>query len=102
MGDLYPYFAYLRNGPDVALLNIIVLLVVASDSGAYFVGKSLGRTNSEGESQEDRRGRNWRPGYLYRRRLASTAVANSTLGQAVVLRRRSACWRSWAISPIRP
>jgi phosphatidate cytidylyltransferase len=41
---LYPYFAYLRNGPDgVAHLILVILLVIASDSGAYFVGKSLGR-----------------------------------------------------------
>ncbi len=41
---LYPYFAYLRNGPNgVAYIILIILLVVASDSGAYFVGKSLGR-----------------------------------------------------------
>ena len=41
---LYPYFAWLRNGPEgIAYIILIILLVAASDSGAYFVGRSLGR-----------------------------------------------------------
>jgi phosphatidate cytidylyltransferase len=41
---LYPYFAYLRNGPEgVARLILVIALVAASDSGAYFTGRSLGR-----------------------------------------------------------
>ena len=44
VGALYPYFVFLRNGPEgVAYIILIILLVVASDSGAYFVGRSLGR-----------------------------------------------------------
>jgi phosphatidate cytidylyltransferase len=44
VGVLYPYFALLRNridGSDLTLL--MLLLVIASDSGAYFAGRSLGR-----------------------------------------------------------
>lgn len=41
---LYPYFAYLRNGPEgVARIILVILLVAASDSGAYFAGRSVGR-----------------------------------------------------------
>ena len=41
---LFPYFARLRNGQNgIAVLILMVLLVVASDSGAYFAGRSLGR-----------------------------------------------------------
>ena len=41
---LFPYFALLRNGQNgIAVLILMVLLVVASDSGAYFAGRSLGR-----------------------------------------------------------
>lgn len=41
---LFPYFALLRNGQNgIAVLILMVLLVFASDSGAYFVGRSLGR-----------------------------------------------------------
>jgi phosphatidate cytidylyltransferase len=44
VGALFPYFALLRNGPDgVALTILILLLVVATDSAAYFVGHALGR-----------------------------------------------------------
>jgi phosphatidate cytidylyltransferase len=40
----FPYFALLRNHGDGARLLIFTLLsVVASDSGAYFVGLSVGR-----------------------------------------------------------
>ena len=47
VGALFPYFALLRNGPDgIPIIIMMLLLVVASDSGAYFVGRSLGRTNS--------------------------------------------------------
>ncbi|HVN89973.1 MAG TPA: phosphatidate cytidylyltransferase [Candidatus Binataceae bacterium] len=41
---LFPYFALLRNGQNgIAALILVLLLVVASDSGAYFTGRSLGR-----------------------------------------------------------
>ena len=41
---LFPYFAELRNGKNgIAALMMVLLLVVASDSGAYFAGRSLGR-----------------------------------------------------------
>jgi phosphatidate cytidylyltransferase len=41
---LFPYFALLRNGKNgVAVLILMLLIVVASDSGAYFAGRSLGR-----------------------------------------------------------
>ena len=45
VGVLFPYFALLRNrmgGADWVI--VVVLLTVASDSGAYFVGRRLGRT----------------------------------------------------------
>ena len=41
---LFPYFALLRNGQNgIAVLILMLLFVVASDSGAYFTGRSLGR-----------------------------------------------------------
>jgi phosphatidate cytidylyltransferase len=44
VGVLFPYFALLRNGRNgVSLVILMLLLVVASDSGAYFVGRSMGR-----------------------------------------------------------
>ena len=44
VGALYPFFALLRNGADgTRLIIFVLLLVVASDSGAYFVGHSIGR-----------------------------------------------------------
>ncbi len=45
VGGLFPYFALLRNGPGgIEMLLLVILLVVVSDSGAYFVGMYLGRT----------------------------------------------------------
>jgi phosphatidate cytidylyltransferase len=45
VGVLFPYFALLRNSPEgVSTTILMLLLVVASDSGAYFTGKSIGRT----------------------------------------------------------
>jgi phosphatidate cytidylyltransferase len=45
VGVLFPYFALLRNSPGgVPTLILMLLLVVVSDSGAYFVGKSVGRS----------------------------------------------------------
>jgi phosphatidate cytidylyltransferase len=45
VGVLFPYFALLRNGPGgIEMLLLVILLVVVSDSGAYFVGMYLGRT----------------------------------------------------------
>lgn len=44
VGVLFPYFALLRNRPGgIAMVIFIFLLVVASDTGAYFVGRYLGR-----------------------------------------------------------
>ncbi len=45
VGVLFPYFALLRNHPaGVPIIILMLLLVVASDSGAYFAGRALGRT----------------------------------------------------------
>ncbi len=45
VGSLFPYFAMLRSRPQgVALLVLVLLLVMASDTGAYFAGSWLGRT----------------------------------------------------------
>jgi phosphatidate cytidylyltransferase len=45
VGVLFPFFALLRNSPDgIHLLLLVILLAVASDSGAYFTGRYLGRT----------------------------------------------------------
>lgn len=44
VGVLFPYFALLRNRPGgINLLILMLLLVVASDTGAYFAGSYLGR-----------------------------------------------------------
>jgi phosphatidate cytidylyltransferase len=45
VGALFPFFAHLRNRPDgIAEMIFILLLVIASDTGAYFVGSAIGRT----------------------------------------------------------
>jgi phosphatidate cytidylyltransferase len=45
VGVLFPYFALLRNRPGgIEMLLIVILLAVVSDSGAYFVGRFMGRT----------------------------------------------------------
>ncbi len=44
VGVLFPYFALLRNKPGgVNWVIAVILLAVASDTGAYFVGRSMGR-----------------------------------------------------------
>jgi phosphatidate cytidylyltransferase len=44
IGPLFPFFAMLRNGPDgIELVVLMVLLVISADSGAYFVGRAIGR-----------------------------------------------------------
>jgi phosphatidate cytidylyltransferase len=44
VGVLFPYFALLRNhSGGIPIIMLMLLLVVASDSGAYFVGRSFGR-----------------------------------------------------------
>jgi phosphatidate cytidylyltransferase len=44
VGVLFPYFALLRNLPNgVAALILMLLLVIASDTGAYFGGRAFGR-----------------------------------------------------------
>lgn len=44
IGALYPYFALLRNSPNgIALIIAMLLLVVVTDSGAYFTGRSIGK-----------------------------------------------------------
>jgi len=43
VGVLFPYFALLRNQPQgVRLIIVMLLLIVAGDSGAYFVGSRWG------------------------------------------------------------
>jgi phosphatidate cytidylyltransferase len=45
VGFLFPFFALLRNSPGgIDTLLLVILLAVVSDSGAYFVGRYLGRT----------------------------------------------------------
>jgi phosphatidate cytidylyltransferase len=45
VGALFPYFALLRNrSGGIAATILILLLVMASDTGAYFVGSWIGRT----------------------------------------------------------
>ena len=45
VGVLFPYFAFLRNSLDGCDRIILMLLVViVSDSSAYFVGRAIGRT----------------------------------------------------------
>jgi phosphatidate cytidylyltransferase len=45
VGVLFPYFALLRNSPGgIYILLLVIFLVVVSDSGAYFVGRYIGRT----------------------------------------------------------
>jgi len=45
VGALYPYLALLRNATGgLALLLIVLLVVMAGDSGAYLVGRAIGRT----------------------------------------------------------
>jgi phosphatidate cytidylyltransferase len=44
VGVLFPYFALLRNSSDgVATVIFVLLLVIASDSGAYFAGRWRGK-----------------------------------------------------------
>lgn len=45
VGVLFPYFALLRNAPHgIAILIVMLLITIASDSGAYFTGRAIGRT----------------------------------------------------------
>ena len=45
VGFLFPFFALLRNSPGgIDILLLVILLAVVSDSGAYFVGRFMGRT----------------------------------------------------------
>jgi phosphatidate cytidylyltransferase len=45
VGALFPYFALLRNRPGgVSVMVLILFLVIASDTGAYFTGTWMGRT----------------------------------------------------------
>jgi phosphatidate cytidylyltransferase len=45
VGALFPYFALLRNRTDgIPVIIFVLLLVIASDTGAYFTGSWLGRT----------------------------------------------------------
>jgi phosphatidate cytidylyltransferase len=45
VGFLFPWFALLRNSPNgIYMLLLVILLAVVSDSGAYFVGRFMGRT----------------------------------------------------------
>jgi phosphatidate cytidylyltransferase len=45
VGALFPYFALVRNrSGGISTLILVLLLVMASDTGAYFTGVWLGRT----------------------------------------------------------
>jgi phosphatidate cytidylyltransferase len=45
VGFLFPFFALVRNSPNgTYLLLLVILLAVVSDSGAYFIGRFMGRT----------------------------------------------------------
>jgi phosphatidate cytidylyltransferase len=45
VGALFPYFALLRNRPGgVATIIFVLLLVMTTDTGAYFTGTWIGRT----------------------------------------------------------
>jgi phosphatidate cytidylyltransferase len=44
VGPLFPFFALVRNGPNgIALLVLMLLLVILADTGAFFVGRAIGR-----------------------------------------------------------
>jgi phosphatidate cytidylyltransferase len=44
VGPLFPFFALVRNGPNgIELLVLMLLLVICADTGAYFVGRAIGR-----------------------------------------------------------
>jgi phosphatidate cytidylyltransferase len=44
VGPLFPFFALLRNGPNgIPMLVLMLLLVICADTGAYFVGRAIGR-----------------------------------------------------------
>jgi phosphatidate cytidylyltransferase len=43
VGALYPYFALLRNQEGVPVLLLMLVSVMAGDSGAYFTGRAIGR-----------------------------------------------------------
>jgi phosphatidate cytidylyltransferase len=44
VGPLFPFFALVRNGPNgIELLVLMLLLVICADTGAYFVGRAMGR-----------------------------------------------------------
>lgn len=44
VGALFPYFALVRNRPGgISQLLLVMLLVMASDTGAYFAGSWMGR-----------------------------------------------------------
>jgi len=41
---LFPFFAFIRNGANgIAILLLMLLLVILADTGAYFVGRAIGR-----------------------------------------------------------
>jgi CDP-diglyceride synthetase len=45
VGFLFPFFALLRNSPNgIYILLLVILLAVVSDSGAYFIGRYMGKT----------------------------------------------------------
>lgn len=44
VGPLFPYFALVRAEPNgIELLVLMLLLVICADTGAYFVGRAIGR-----------------------------------------------------------
>ncbi len=44
VGPLFPFFALVRNGPKgIEMLVLMLLLAICADTGAYFVGRAIGR-----------------------------------------------------------
>ena len=44
VGAMFPYFALVRNSPKgIELILLMLLLVICTDTGAYFVGRAIGR-----------------------------------------------------------
>lgn len=82
VGPLFPFFALVRNGPNgIALLVLMLLLVILADTGAFFVGRAIGRHKLafKGEPGENHRRRDWRDHRIDSRRPDSAALAGGGL-----------------------